>query len=170
MTSHEYHKLRKTRDKLKKFVVKSKSTYIFLSYKHVRNKVNALNRKLKNEYYTKQINENLGNTKQTWKIINEIVNLYILRCLYANFPAAESAWRKTMGNKGRTRGAEGRAFQLRSVGPRKSYGQVHSQPCSRCVSPDWPWLLGSCSRLPIRLGFAFGLLFAEKIELFPLEL
>ena len=70
----EYHKLRKTRDKLKKFAVKSKSTYIFLSYKHVRNKVNALNRKLKNEYYTKQINENLGNTKQTWKIINEIVN------------------------------------------------------------------------------------------------
>ena len=70
----EYHKLRKTRDKLKKFAVKSKSTYLFSSYKHVRNKVNALNRKLKNEYYTKQINENLGNTKQTWKIVNEIVN------------------------------------------------------------------------------------------------
>ena len=51
----EYHKLRKTRDKLKKFAVKSKSTYIFLSYKHVRNKVNTLNRKLKNEYYTKQM-------------------------------------------------------------------------------------------------------------------
>ena len=64
----------KTRDKLKKFAVKFKSTYIFLSYKHVRNKVNALNRKLKNDYYTKRINENLGNTKQTWKIVNEIVN------------------------------------------------------------------------------------------------
>ena len=36
--------------------------------------MNALNRKLKNEYYTKQINENLGNTRQTWKVINEIVN------------------------------------------------------------------------------------------------
>ena len=70
----EYQKLRKTRDKLKKFADKSKSAYLFLSYKHVRNKVNALNRKLKIEYYTKLINENLGNTKQTWKIVNEIVN------------------------------------------------------------------------------------------------
>ena len=70
----EYHKFKKTRDELKKFAVKSESTYIFLSYKHVRNKVNALNRKLKNVHYTKQINENLGNMKQTWKIVNEIVN------------------------------------------------------------------------------------------------
>ena len=58
--------MRKTRDKLKKFVFESKASYLFLSYKHAR--------KLKNEHYTKQINENLGNTKQTWKIINEIVN------------------------------------------------------------------------------------------------
>ena len=70
----EYQKLRKTRDKLKKFADISKSTYLLLSYKHVKNKVNALNRKLKKEYYTKQINENLGNTKQAWKIVNEIVN------------------------------------------------------------------------------------------------
>ena len=66
--------MRKTKDKLKKFAAKSKSTSIFVSYTHVRNKKNALNRILKNEYHAKQINEKLGNTKQTWKIVNEIVN------------------------------------------------------------------------------------------------
>ena len=43
----KYQKLRKTGDKLKNFADKSESTYLFLLYKHVRNKVNALNRKLK---------------------------------------------------------------------------------------------------------------------------
>ena len=47
----EYQKFRKTEDKLKKFADKSNSTYLFLSYKHVRNKVNALNRKLKKILY-----------------------------------------------------------------------------------------------------------------------
>ena len=66
--------MKETKDKLKKFAAKSKSTYLFLSYKHVRNKVNTLNRKLKIEYYAKQIHDDLGNTKQTWKIVNKIVN------------------------------------------------------------------------------------------------
>ena len=68
--------------------------------------------------------------------------LYILRCLYANFPAAESAWRKTMGNKGRTRGAEGHAFQLRSVGPPETLREVHSQ------YGRW----GAVSNLVLRVG------------------
>ena len=44
------------------------------SYKHVRDKVNALNRKLKKDFYLNKINENLGDLKQTWKIVNGIVD------------------------------------------------------------------------------------------------
>ena len=64
-------------------------------------------------------------------------NLYILRCLHANFPAAKSAWQKTMGNKGRTKGAEGHRFQQRSVGPPETFREVHSQYGKWGPSQTW---------------------------------
>ena len=70
----DFHKLRKSRDKLKKAAIKSKSNYIMASYRHLRNKVNSLNKRLKKDYYSSKIQENVGNLKQTWKIVHEIVN------------------------------------------------------------------------------------------------
>ena len=44
------------------------------SCRHVRNKVNSLNRTLKKKYYSNKIQESVGNLKQTWKIANQILN------------------------------------------------------------------------------------------------
>ena len=70
----DFHKLRKSRDKLKKAAIKSKSNYIMASYRHLRSKVNSLNKRLKKDYYSSKIQENVGSLKQTWKIVHEIVN------------------------------------------------------------------------------------------------
>ena len=43
----DFYKLRKTRDKLKMAAIKSKSNYLMASFRHVRNKVNSLNNRLK---------------------------------------------------------------------------------------------------------------------------
>ena len=63
----------RTRDKLKKSAVKSKSAPLFDSYRHVRNKVNALNTQQK-EYYNNKISACKGNMKESWKTINELLN------------------------------------------------------------------------------------------------
>ena len=54
--------------------VKSKSNILMESYKHVRNNVNSLNKKLKKEYFSKKIAHNKGNLKETWKTINLLLN------------------------------------------------------------------------------------------------
>ena len=66
--------LMRTRDKLKKSAVKSKSSLIMDSYRQVRNKVNALNIRRKKEYYTNKISACKRNVKESWKTINELLN------------------------------------------------------------------------------------------------
>ena len=39
-------------------------------YKNLRNEVNSLNKKLKREYFSNKLQENIGNLKETWKIVN----------------------------------------------------------------------------------------------------
>ena len=68
----DFYKVRKSRDKLKKVANKSKSNYIMASHKHLRSKVNSLNKRLKKDYYSSKIKGNVGNLKQTWKIVHEI--------------------------------------------------------------------------------------------------
>ena len=70
----DFYKLRKSRDKLKKSAIKTKSRILMESYRHVRNKVNSLNRTLKKKYYSNKIQESVGNLQQTWKIANQIVD------------------------------------------------------------------------------------------------
>ena len=53
--------LMRTRDKLKKSAIKSKSAPLLDSYRHVRNKVNALNTQQKKEYYNNKISACKGN-------------------------------------------------------------------------------------------------------------
>ena len=57
--------LMQTRDKLKKSAVKSKSAPLLDSYRHVRNKVNALNTQQKKEYYNNKISACKGNMKES---------------------------------------------------------------------------------------------------------
>ena len=64
----------RTRDKLKKSAVKSKSPILMDSYRQIRNKVNALNVLLKKQYYTNRISACKGNMKESWKVINELHN------------------------------------------------------------------------------------------------
>ena len=78
----------RTRDKLKKSAVKSKSAPLLDSYRHVRNKVNALNTQQKKEYYNNKISACKGNMKESWKTINELlkrglsqITLKVLRSL-----------------------------------------------------------------------------------------
>ena len=70
----DYNALRKARDRLKKAAIKQNSTYLMESYKHLRNKVNSLNKKLKREYFSNKLQENIGNLKETWKIVHSFVN------------------------------------------------------------------------------------------------
>ena len=66
--------LMRTRDKLKTAALKNKSPIIMDSYRHVRNRVNFLNKQLKKQHYTNKISSNKGSLKDSWKTINELLN------------------------------------------------------------------------------------------------
>ena len=61
----ELKDLIRTRDKLKKSAVESKSALIMESYRQVRNRVNSLNKRLKKKYYTNKISSCKGNIKDS---------------------------------------------------------------------------------------------------------
>ena len=50
------------------------SVGLFDSYRHVRNKVNALNTQQKKDYYNNRIFASKGNMKESWKTINELLD------------------------------------------------------------------------------------------------
>ena len=64
----------RTRDKLKTEAVKKISEILMSAYKQIRNKVNNTVKTLKREYYTNKIKASEGNLKETWAIINKLVN------------------------------------------------------------------------------------------------
>ena len=66
--------LMRTRDKLKKSAVKSKSPILMDSYREIRNKVTTLNIQLKKQYYTNRSSACKGNMTESWKVINELHN------------------------------------------------------------------------------------------------
>ena len=66
--------LMRIRDKLRKSAVKSRSSLIMDSYRQVRNKVSALNIRRKKEYYNNKISACKENVKESWKVINELLN------------------------------------------------------------------------------------------------
>ena len=69
----ELNKLRKSRDKPKKSANESKSEILMESYRNASNKVNLLKR-LRKKYYSSQIQKNVGNLRETWRIANQILN------------------------------------------------------------------------------------------------
>ena len=70
----DFRKLARSRDKLKTSAIKNKSSILMNSYKHVRNKVNNLGKKLKRDYFTKKIALYKGNLKEIWKTSNFLLN------------------------------------------------------------------------------------------------
>ena len=64
----------RSRDKLKKSAVKNRSDVLMQPYRHVRNKVNSLNTKLKKAYFSQKIANCQGNMKETWSTINRLIN------------------------------------------------------------------------------------------------
>ena len=65
--------LMRMRDRLKTAAVKRKSPIIMGSYRHVRNRINMLNKLLKKQHYTDKTSFNKGNLKDSWKTINELL-------------------------------------------------------------------------------------------------
>ena len=54
--------------------IKSNSTILMASYRHVRNRVNNLNENLKREYFSNEIALETGNLKETWKTLNLLLH------------------------------------------------------------------------------------------------
>ena len=67
-------KLIRSRDKLKKAAVKSKSLLLMSSYRHIRNKINKQNSELKRQYFSERLAQAKGNMKESWKTINQVLN------------------------------------------------------------------------------------------------
>ena len=67
-------KLIRTRDRLKRSALKNKSQNLMNSYKQCKNRVNALNKALKKQYFSNKIFYNKGNMKESWQTINQLLN------------------------------------------------------------------------------------------------
>eukprot|EP00794_Sanderia_malayensis_P015140 gene15140-16696_t len=64
----------KSRDRLKKRAISSKSHLLMQAYRNLRNRANKMNEHLKREFFTKKIAEQDGDLKNTWKTINQVLN------------------------------------------------------------------------------------------------
>ena len=64
----------RTREKLKRSAVKSKSALVMELYRQVSYRVNSLNKQLRKEYFTNKISSCNGNMKDSWRTINELLN------------------------------------------------------------------------------------------------
>ena len=63
-----------TRDRIRKLAVKSKSQILIHAYTQIRSRVNKLNLDLKREFFTKKISSYAGDVKDSWKVINQVLN------------------------------------------------------------------------------------------------
>ena len=70
----EFKLLCKSRDRLKKLAVSSKSDILMQAYREMRNRVNKLNLNLKCEFFINKIASYDGDLKNTWKTINQVLN------------------------------------------------------------------------------------------------
>ena len=74
MLNTKVKKMFRTQDKLKTAPVKSRSNILMKAYKQVHNRANAMNSKLKKEYFTDKIHSCEGNMKDTWSTITMLIN------------------------------------------------------------------------------------------------
>ena len=64
----------RTRNKLKTAAIKAKSTILMGAYKRIQNEANALNTKLKRQYFSTKIQSCERNLKEIWASINKLIN------------------------------------------------------------------------------------------------
>ena len=69
----EIRSLIKTRDYLKSKAIKTGSNYIQQAFCQVRSKVFSLLKKSRQDYYTRRIEEYIGDMKKTWKILKQAI-------------------------------------------------------------------------------------------------
>ena len=62
------------RDRLKLRAIRTDDPNVWLHFKKKRNTVNSEIKKAKKAYYLNEFRENKGNSKKTWKIINELTS------------------------------------------------------------------------------------------------
>ena len=72
--NEDLKRLIRSRDKLKKASVKSRSLILMSSYRHIRNKINKQNSELKRQYFSERLAQAKGNMKESWKTINQVLN------------------------------------------------------------------------------------------------
>ena len=71
----ELRSLIRTRDYSKAKAVKTGSNYIRQTFIQLRGRVYSLLQKYRHDYYTKRINKNKGNMKNTWKILEHVIGI-----------------------------------------------------------------------------------------------
>ena len=64
----------RTIDRLKRSAVKHESQHLMNSYKQYLNRANSLNKALKKQYFSDNINNNKRNIEYSWKTINQLLN------------------------------------------------------------------------------------------------
>ena len=70
----EVRRLIRQRDFLRKKANKTGSNYLRQASQRLTHQVTYMLRKLRTDYYSKQIEENGSNMKRTWKILKEAMN------------------------------------------------------------------------------------------------
>ena len=70
----ELKAIMRSRDKLKKSDVKHGSALLMQAYRHIRNRVNSLNTKLKKAYFSQKIADCQGTMKEILNTINKLIN------------------------------------------------------------------------------------------------
>ena len=70
----EFKAIARTKDKLKNMAIKNNSSILMASYRHVRNRVNNLNKNLKQEYCSKKIAFEKGNLKENLENAQSLLN------------------------------------------------------------------------------------------------
>ena len=71
--TYEIKQLCRQRDYIKKRATKTDSIYLWQAFGQLRNKVIYSLRNLRRDYYTRKIEENKGNLKNTWKILKHAI-------------------------------------------------------------------------------------------------
>ena len=71
--TYEIKQLCRQRDYIKKRAIKTGSIYLWQAFRQLRNKVIYYLRNLRHDYYTRKIEENKGNLKNTWKILKHAI-------------------------------------------------------------------------------------------------
>ena len=96
LLNKELKTLMRTRDRLKKVAVKTKSPALMRSYRKAQNATNTLNTQFQEKHYNDKITACKGDIKGSWKAINEIINK---RSKYTNIDYIKNCGQEISNNR-----------------------------------------------------------------------